>query len=42
MVEIADRMKKVSAKGWTEMSLEERIKSSGLSSEVIERTLSYL
>lgn len=42
MVEIADRMKEVSAKGWTEMSLEERIKNSGLSSEVIERTLSYL
>lgn len=42
MIEIADRMKSVSSKGWTDMTIEERIKSSGLSNEVIERTLSYL
>jgi len=39
---IVERMKQVATEGWSDLPLEERIKQSGLSNEVIERALSYL
>lgn len=42
MIEIVEKMKNVATQGWSDLSLKERIKQSGLSNEVIEKTLSYL
>lgn len=39
---IVERMKQVTTEGWNDLPLSERVKTSGLSQEVIERTLSYL
>jgi len=39
---IVERMKQVATEGWSDLPLEERVKTSGLSNEVIERALSYL
>ena len=39
---IVERMKQVVTEGWSDLSLEDRVRSSGLSNEVIERALSYL